>query len=168
MNKPTKYTLWISGIALAVATVGRFNMDKLYSPIVFFVSLNTILLGLAWVHLKKRNSNTLLGGYILALGLIYDLVHYEPALGLEPLFRVDFEHWTLIFRTILTITIYAIGIFYLLKGGDGEMTLKRTGLKISLTLMLCLLIIEAPVYNIHGDFGGNLHGHNLIDGFHFH
>lgn len=168
MYKAIKYIIWISGILLVSATVGMFNMDKLYSPIIFFVSLNAMLFGLVWFHLRKRNSNRLMGFYLILTVMIYDLINYEPTWGFESIFLIDFEHWGFTFRTLLTLIIFAIGIYHLIKGGDKEITLKRTDLKISLALVLGLLIIEAPLYNIHGDFGGNPHGHSLIDGFHFH
>lgn len=33
--------------------------------------------------------------------------------------------------------------------------------KIAVILVLCFLLIELPVYNIHGDFGGHSHGHPI-------
>jgi hypothetical protein len=168
MNKVIKYIIWISGILLVTATIGMFNMDKLYSPIVFFISLNALLFGLAWVNLRKMNSNRLIGFYLILTVIIYDLINYEPIWGFESIFLIDFEHWACTVRTFLTLVIFAIGIYYLIKGGEKEITFKRTDLKILLALILCLLIFEVPIYNLHGDFGGSPHGHNLIDGFHFH
>lgn len=127
-----------------------------------------MLYGLAWFHLRKTNSNRLFGLYLILTVMIYDLINYNPIWGFESIFLIGFEYWAFTIRTFLTLIIFAIGIYHLIKGGDKEITFKRTDLKISLALILGLLVIETPIYNIHGDFGGSPHGHNLIDGFHFH
>ena len=168
MNKLTKYTIEISGILLITGLIGVFNREKLYSPIIFFIAINTILIWLVFLHIQKRNCNWLLGLYLIGVVLIYDLINYEPAWGFESIFMIDSEYWTFTLRTILTIALLILGVYQIIKGEKRKLSIKRIDIQITLLLILGLLIIEAPVYNIHGDFGGNPHGHSLINGFHFH
>ena len=47
---------------------------------------------------------------------------------------------------------------------DFKEYVKSKEFKILTTLIIVLLILEVPLFGIHGDFGGGLHGHGFWDG----
>jgi hypothetical protein len=168
MTKIVKIILAISISILIVSTIGLFSSDKLYSPIFWFISANTIGISLAFIHIKRANSNRLFGGYLIAFVLFYSWINYQSNWGLESIFHFDIEHLNYFSRTILTLLLFGFGASQLIAGGQFEQLRTKKIFWTSIISLTFFLITEISMYDVHGDFGGNPHGHSYLKGFHLH
>jgi len=168
MTKTVKYVLTAATLVLIGSTVGLFSSENLYSPISWFISANTLVISLALIHIKRTNSNRIFGGYLVALIMFYTWINSEPHLGIEYILYFGTEHFNQLSRTILTLLLFGFGAIQLFSGGRFVVLQTKKVFWASMILLSFFLVTEIPMYNIHGDFGGNPHGHNYINGFHFH
>lgn len=168
MTKSIKFILTISTLIFIGSTIGMFYSEKLYNPIFWFISANSIVISLALTQIKRTNSNRLLGGYLIVFILFYCWINFEPNWGFESIFYFDMEHLNYLSRTTLTLLLIGFGVIQLFTGGLFERLQTKRIFWASMFLLIFFLITEIPMYNVHGDFGGNPHGHNYLKGFHFH
>ncbi len=142
--------------------------NKLMMALGVFAAVNILTLTLIFLHLKRSNSVRLFGIYLIAFVFLleiangddYDLIRYALEHEYYP-FKFFFQIFSLLVPVLL-------GIIHLIKGGR-LFPISKNKLVLAGILFLALyLFAEAPLHGIHGDLGGNQHGHSYWSGGHLH
>lgn len=168
MKRPTRILLVAGCVLILGSSVSLFLTEKLFSPIAFLVGVNTLLITIALAHIKRKNSTKFFSGYLGMFLLAYMIVGYLSAGEVKLLFFTYERSLAVILRSIIYLYLIGFVVFGMLWPGNFLQLKGKIAFKIAVILLACFLLIELPVYDIHGDFGGHSHGHPLSEGFHFH
>lgn len=144
-----------------------FTSERLYSALLGFIGLNGLCVGLSLRQLKSANSLRIFGGYLLIYLLCLILIDLR-GLGNELYYVVNYGQISFASRTILLTILAVFAIYYVIKGGALNRTAKSKVFIISAVILLIYILLALPIYGIHGDLGGRLHGHSYWDAYHFH
>ena len=168
MKRPTTIFLVLGSVFSLSSTQALFSDEKLFSPIAFFVGVNTLLITIALAHMERKNSTKLFSAYLGMFLLACVIIDYISAGDVKLLFFTYERSLAITLRSIIYLYLIGFVIFGVLWQGNFLQLKGRIAFKIAVILLACFLLIELPVYDIHGDFGGYNHGHPLWEGFHFH
>lgn len=166
--------LVIGGIGL-IATYHSFlgNIGYILSTIGL---IGIVLLPLI-KHVQKKRNLKLLGFYLLVFSLANIGRHY-----IDFYIFYDFQdYWNdywefnkvgylvvLGLWVIVTFIIlkYSIGLFK--TKDDFETVIRTKKTMIIMILVGIIILLEFPIFNWHGDFGGGIHGHSYWNRWHIH
>ena len=168
MKRPTRILLVAECVLILGSSVSLFLTEKLFSPIAFFVGVNTLLITIALAHIKRKNSTKLFSAYLGMFLLAYMIVDYLSAGEVKLLFFTYERSLAVILRSIIYLYLIGFVVFGVLWQGNFLQLKGKIPFIIAAILLACFLLIELPIYDIHGDFGGHSHGHPMWKGFHFH
>lgn len=165
--------LVIGGVGL-----GYILDELLYSQILAVLGIEIVIIELIRNYIFKKRSLRILGIIILIFSILNFFRHkffFEIISRFSELYDNSLEWNLLLLREflwlILSVWILIQGINLLAKNdkiGFGEYS-QSIKFKILIIGILILFALEVPVFGIHGDFGGSLHGHSFWDGgTHFH
>lgn len=168
MMYKTKHLIFTVAIFLIASTIELFFGDKLYSPIIWFITLNALVVGVVLMHLKRTNSARIFGMYLVVVIIAYNWINFKSHWGFESVFYTVIQSLGYILRAMLTLLLVGYGVVQLISGGKFEYLQRKKTFRVALILIAVFLLTEIPMFGIHGDFGGNSHGHNYLRGMHFH
>lgn len=168
MKRLTRILLVIGSVLILSSTVALCSIEKLFSPMAWFVGVNTLVITGAFTHIERRNSARLFSAYLIMFLLAYALTGYSSA-GEIKLVTFAFQRSVAIaLRSIICFYLIGFAVFGAFYQSDFAKLKSKTAFKVAVILLAIFLLIELPVYNIHPDFGGNSHGHPLWKSYHFH
>ncbi len=146
------------------SVIGLFFFDKLYSPVGLFIGVGILFVVIANSNINKTNSARVFGGYMLAVTLVFAWNNYEPNWGIESVVFLDLEYPFFVFRTISTIFLFGVSFYYLMINRKFSRIRKTYIFRVVIVILGVCLLLELPLYDIHGDIGGNSHGHSFWKG----
>ena len=128
-------------------------------------------------HIRKQNNTKALGWYLIIFSVVNIIRHFEDWYILMHLqefiesayFRSHYIYatglfiWLLASAYIWTVSIKFVRVNYTLSD-----IFKNNRTKILLTILIILFVLEIPIFNWHGDFTGQIHGHSFWNNNHIH
>jgi hypothetical protein len=168
MKQSKRIFLVVGSVLILSSTQALFSIEKLFSPIAFFVGVNTVLITIALAHIERKNSAKLFSAYLGLFLLAYMILDYLSNGEVKLLFFTYERPLAIILRSIIYLYLVGFVAFGVIWQGNFLQLKGKIAFKIAVILLACFLLIELPIYDIHGDFGGHSHGHPLWEGFHFH
>ena len=128
-------------------------------------------------HIRYSKSVNVFICYLIAFMLLNILRHYNDfyiILNLKEYLDFMFHPQSTIY--IISLSIWLIGaigtIVFIVKKIRRKVEYKNLIKEKSYKIIFCyislMVLFELPIYNWHGDFGGQLHGHNLWFNLHIH
>lgn len=168
MKQREKIFIIVGTLIILVSTLGLFSIDKLFSPIAWFVGVNTVFITIASAHVGRKNSTKLFGAYLGVFLLAYAIVDYVSAGEVKLLIFTYDRSLAITLRSVIYYYLTGFAVFGLFYQGDFLTFKRKIAFKLAVILLVVFFLIQLPIYDIHGDFGGHSHGHPLWKGFHFH
>jgi hypothetical protein len=115
MKQREKIFIIVGTIFILVSTVALFSIEKLFSPIAWFVGVNTVLITIAFAHVERKNSTKLFSAYLGVFLLAYAIVDYVSAGEVKLLIFTYDRSLAFTLRSIIHfyLTGFAVfGVFY--------------------------------------------------------
>ena len=162
------------GIMATIGIALGFKMDEMLFPqILAVLGIEIVIIESVRIYIIKKESVKILGVSIIIFSILNFLRHSMFFIVLSRIGEL-YENSTDFNWFLLRESIWLIASIWILTRGvklikDNEEAIfeeyvKSKEFKILATLIFILLILEIPIFGIHGDFGGGLHGHGLWDG----
>jgi hypothetical protein len=76
MKRSNKIFFVLGSVLTLSSTQALFSVEKLFSPIAFFVGVNTLLITIALAHIERKNSAKLFSAYLGMFLLAYVIIDY--------------------------------------------------------------------------------------------
>ena len=168
MKQSKKIFLVVGTVLILSSTQALFSVEKLFSPIAFFVGVNMLLITIALAHIERKNSAKLFSAYLGMFLLAYVIIVYISTGDIKLLFFTYERSIAITLRSIIYLYLIGIVVFGAFWQGNFLQLKGKIAFKIAVFLLASFLLIECPIYDIHGDLGGNSHGHPLWKSLHLH
>ncbi|WP_367392194.1 hypothetical protein [Lewinella sp. LCG006] len=160
-------------LMFVVGLVIAFLADDFLIPgVLMIVGMEVVFLELVRKYLIKKSSIKILAYTILVFSILNFLRHnvfFIVVSRISELYKNDPDfNWFLVTEFIwfwVSIWILSRGFNLLFPKEEinyEEYTASKE-FRVVVVLILCLLALEIPVFGIHGNFGGYLHGHGFWD-----
>ncbi len=131
----------------------------------------------ARTHIKYSKNINVLITYLIIFQFINVLRHYMDfylILNLKEYLDFMFHPRSTIY--LIGLTIWLFGLIWttvfivktIRRNAEYKNVIKDRSYKIVIGYIILMLMLELPIYNWHGDFFGQSHGHSLWDKFHLH
>jgi len=164
-------------ILMGIASIILFE-NIFFTQIFLVIGLELIVLSLVSKYVLKSASLKVLGIVIIVFSTLNFFRHSVFLIVLSRIFELyegDSDFTTFLMRGFDWL-LGALWIAYIglkLVFDPPEVTfdtyVKSSQFQALAVIIIVLLILEIPVFGIHGDFGGRLHGHSYWDaGMHMH
>ena len=166
-----KFRLILSVTLFAIGIISLYFTElRLISEIAIVVGLQVFIFSIAFHFVFRKKSINLLGVSLIAFSNLYLCIHYIFfifILRFQELY--DYDPYLIGWITgQLIVVIIAMLIFFhgcwLIKNYDSKkfnIYIRSNIYRTIIGLILILLILELPIFGIHGDFGGIVHGHSI-------
>jgi len=152
-----------------------YNNPWFLELILYGLFCSLVLYFLFYVIVKSKRIKVL-GFVLLGISLLNLLRHirFYITLVLYHFYSSDFmsgyyfREYVWVFPTCVMLA-YAIRLCIIKTDLDFNQYVKTKSFKIFILFYCIAILLECPIFGIHGDFGGSIHGHALWDsGYHFH